>query len=188
MGADDGKKRKLYSKSGDDGSTLLPGRSVAKSDPTIAALGALDEVNAALGLCASAAATSASPDLGRMVSQVQEQLLAAGAMLATGNNPPGAELDGKTVSALESWIDRIWDELEPLEHLIVPRGCELACRLHMARTICRRAERQLVAAHQTGQAVPKVLLAYLNRLGDLLFAMARQANRDAGCGDETWRG
>ncbi len=91
---------------------------------------------------------------------------------------------------MERQIDAAWAKLPELEHFILPEGCELACRLHVARTVCHRAERAVVAWADSGagREVPPEILRYLNRLSDLLFALARLANRKAGMGEETWSG
>ena len=177
----------LYTRKGDDGHTsLMDGRRVRKDDPQVAACGDVDALNGALGWC-RCAATSAV--LNARIEQIQQELFAVGAVLAT---PAEAALPGGVqpvgppqVARLETWIDEAAALAPPLTRFVLPGGCELAARLHLARTCCRRAERTVVRL-RTGPPACGPVVMYLNRLGDLLFAWARQANRDAGVPDVLW--
>jgi cob(I)alamin adenosyltransferase len=178
---------KIYTRRGDDGRTELPGgERVPKSAPLTTALGALDELNAHLGLCVQCAGTPAA--VREVLEPVQAELLAMGALLAGA----GGEwaLDG-AVARLERQIDEQTQKLPALRHFVLPGGCESAGRLHVARCVCRRAERAAVAAAEAaraevGRAVPAVVLRYLNRLSDLLFTLARVASAADGAGDALW--
>ncbi|MHC4562336.1 MAG: cob(I)yrinic acid a,c-diamide adenosyltransferase [Planctomycetota bacterium] len=176
----------VYTRSGDDGETARPdGQRVRKSDVGIEALGTLDELNAHVGWCITAGGNDAITD---MLRAVQEELMSVGSMLADGGKASDASLDADAVGRLEKQIDAAWAKLPPLDHFVVPGGTELAARLHVARTVCRRAERRTVAAVDDGLDVRGQALRYLNRLSDLLFALARQVNIDAGAGERVWKG
>jgi cob(I)alamin adenosyltransferase len=178
---------KIYTRTGDLGTTrLLGSQTVSKSDARIESTGTLDELNAALG---SAAAASDEPILAQLRA-VQNELFVIGSHLAT---PPGASaarglpaLEPVWVPRLEHEIDAAEGQLTPLAEFVLPGGCELACRLHLARTVCRRAERVLVGLGQEHR-VPPLVLAYVNRLSDWLFVMARLANHQAGVADVPWK-
>ncbi len=180
---------KIYTKTGDDGTTGLlgPGR-VGKDDPRIESYGTVDELNAVLGL-ARAAGLDANADA--LVARLQDDLFAVGAALADPD-PNGRfhNAVGEGLAArLEGEIDRLEAELPPLTQFILPGGTPSAAQLHLARTICRRAERQVVRlGREPGGAVPHNLVAYLNRLSDFLFVLARAVNRRSGAGDIPWSG
>jgi cob(I)alamin adenosyltransferase len=172
----------IYTRTGDGGTAGLPGgKRLAKSEPAFEVLGTVDELNAHLGLC-RAACREHDGELPAHLSDVQSDLLELGAQLAAaaGTNQPPAAIP--QVARLERQIDAAWSRTPPLRHFILPNGSELACRLHVARTVCRRAERRAAAPEALHWAVP-----YLNRLSDWLFAMARLANHLAGQSDEVWR-
>ncbi len=178
---------KIYTRTGDDGTTgLFGGDRVSKSDARIECCGAIDELNASIGL----AAVVASDPISGQLRRVQGELFAVGSHIATPTGSPSAEhlpkLDEAMVQRLESEIDAAEAQLSPLRHFILPGGCELAARLHLSRTICRRAERLAVALRQQ-QVLAGVILPYLNRLGDWLFVMARLANHNAGAEDVIWQ-
>ena len=180
---------KIYTKSGDDGTTgLLSNRRVPKDDMRIEAYGTVDELNAALGL---ARASGLAPEADALAARVQDDLFAVGSALADPD-PAGPFHD--TVSAahvehLERAIDALEAGLPPLRQFILPGGSLPAAHLHLARTICRRAERLAVhLSRQPGEHVPNRLVAYLNRLSDFLFVLARAANVHAGVPDIPWRG
>ena len=180
---------KIYTRTGDDGTTgLFGGRRVAKSDPRIECYGTVDELNATLGLAAAAAEL---PDkLGAMLAQVQNELFVIGSHLATPQDDTRRlaqvpDLDESAIKRLESQIDAADAELPPLRNFILPGGSEAAARLHLARTVCRRAERLLVE-FSGEQAVEPVVLRYLNRLSDWLFVYARWCNHKAGMADVPW--
>jgi cob(I)alamin adenosyltransferase len=183
---------KLYTRSGDDGSTgLFGGGRVRKDQLRVETYGTVDELNASIGL-AAAACDPGSPvqrRLAEILAQLQSRLFDLGADLAT---PEGNEQEGKIVriapehvATVETWIDEIDAGNVPLKSFILPGGTEFAARLHLARTICRRAERRAVAL-QWEAGTNKETIVYLNRVGDLLFAMARRANADGGVGDVPW--
>ncbi|MEW4568716.1 cob(I)yrinic acid a,c-diamide adenosyltransferase [Tautonia sp. JC769] len=181
---------KIYTKTGDDGTTGLlgPGR-VGKDDLRIEAYGTVDELNAVLGVARST--TAISLDLDRKLSQLQEELFTVGAALADPD-PDGPFHDSVPhdfILRIEHEIDHVESGLPPLQHFILPGGSPTAAQLHLARTICRRAERVVVSlGHADGQHVPPSLVVYLNRLSDYLFVLARSANAEAGVADVPWRG
>ncbi len=176
---------KLYTKTGDDGSTgLLGGSRVRKDDARVEAYGDVDETNVALGF---AMVACGDPKTNSRLAALQSDLFSLGAELATqGGTTPTVSLDESRVAALEQWIDELCSSLPPLTGFVLPGGCELAARFHLARAVCRRAERSTVSlsAHQE---VRQAALVYLNRLSDLLFALARWVNQRAGVDDIPWR-
>ncbi len=180
---------KIYTKTGDDGTTglLAPGR-VGKDCPRIEAYGTVDELNAALGV-ARASKLDAVSDL--VVAQIQDDLFVVGSALADPS-PEGRfyhAVHGERVARLEQEIDRLDTELPPLTQFILPGGTLGAAQLHLGRTICRRAERQVIRLmHQPGEHVAHEILVYLNRLSDLLFVLARAVNHRAGVTDTPWGG
>lgn len=176
---------KVYTRAGDQGGTHLIGaRGVSKADPRIEAIGAVDELNSAIGLAASVAGGHLSEQL----RQVQCWLFDFGVEL--GSEAPKASLPlpnlSERVETLEAWIDAMDQRLEPLSNFILPGGTELSSRLHLARAVCRRAERRVVALGQTS-SVRGESVAFLNRLSDWLFTAARCANREAGVADAIWK-
>ncbi len=176
----------IYSRSGDGGRTENgAGNRIDKTHPQIAAVGELDELNAEIGLCLAAAAAGADDAVAGAIQPIQGDLCELSAMLA---KVAATTLEASCVGAVERRIDEAQSKLPPLDKLVLPGGCELACRLHVARGVCRRAERAIVALAASGQAVPETALAYINRLSDLLFVLARLANRNAGCDEQTWGG
>ena len=177
---------KIYTKTGDRGETsLFDGTRVLKTDPRVVAYGDVDEVQAALGV---AAAAGLDRDLADMVVSIQRDLFALGARLADPSHriaPRVSKIvvNEDSVARLEQWIDRLESELPPLRHFILAGGAAPGAALHLARTVCRRAERATLAL---GDAVEPFVLAYLNRLSDLLFVMARASNRRAGVTELEW--
>lgn len=173
----------IYTRTGDDGFTLDPdGQRIGKDDVRIEAGGTVDELNAHIGLCVSAADETAQAQVRDALAPVRKELFTVGALVASaGSGHPGT-IDETAVGRMERQIDDVSRRLGQLKHFIIPGGCELACRLHVARTVCRRAECALVAAGRTTEC-PTVVLRYVNRLSDLLFALARLANKDAGISD-----
>jgi cob(I)alamin adenosyltransferase len=181
---------KIYTRTGDDGTTgLFGGGRVRKSDARIESYGTVDELNAALGVARVAVTGGHSKSIGDAVARVQHELFVVGAHLATPEDSPSTSslplLDEAMIGRLEMEIDAAEAELEPLRKFILPGGCELAARLHLARTICRRAERVLVE-FAMDRPVSTTIVTYLNRLSDWLFVMARLANSRAGVADIAW--
>lgn len=181
---------RIYTRRGDDGETgLFGGDRRPKSDARIVAYGEIDELNAHLGLAAAGAVDEATR---RRLDTVQEDLFAIGAHLATeprdGRKVPELPpLPAGRTADMEGWIDEATEVTGTLKHFILPGGSESAARLHVARTVCRRAERSVVAL-ASRSAVDPGILAYLNRLSDYLFAAARLENHRAGRGDVEWKG
>jgi cob(I)alamin adenosyltransferase len=178
---------KIYTKTGDDGETALVGGSrCSKADLRIEAYGTVDELNAVLGLVRSC---QPAAKIDAVLGQIQHQLFVIGAELATpdGSVREMAPTGEAQIERLETAIDDFEQQLPPLHQFILPGGDSVAAHLHLARTVSRRAERCLVRLAEQQQIVlPKAVLIYLNRLGDLLFVMAREANRSAGCEDVPW--
>jgi cob(I)alamin adenosyltransferase len=177
---------KIYTKTGDDGTTgLFGGPRVSKDAPRIEAYGAVDELNAVVGL---ARTEPMSAQLDVLLARVQNELFDLGAELATPD--PVAKgtalLGGSQIATLEAAIDLYEEQLEPLRQFILPGGCPAAALLHLARTVCRRAERRIITLAAT-EAVRNELVVYVNRLSDLLFVLARAANHLAGERDVPWR-
>jgi len=177
----------LYTRQGDDGRTSLPdGQRVFKDDLRICACGEVDELNSVLGWCRLAGGVASWA--GRL-EVIQRELFSVGAELAMPEiyRLAGVALAGaEEVRRLESWIDEATAAVPPLTHFILPGGSEVSARLHVARSVCRRAERAVVRLRDDG-AVRGEIIVYLNRLGDLLFAWARLADRDAGVPDVPWK-
>jgi len=179
---------KIYTRTGDDGTTgLLGAGRVPKHDARVEAYGCVDELNAALGVARAA-------DTGRLVDEhlaaLQQQLFQVGAELATSDARLLASLERVSdddVAALERLIDRFDAELAPLTRFILPGGTPLAAQLHLARTVCRRAERRVTALAGREHVEPR-LVRWLNRLADLLFVMARWTNARDGGAETTWDG
>ena len=179
---------KIYTKTGDAGETALRGgRRVPKDDARVAAYGAVDELNAAIGFAGALDPPSFESPL---LEAIQRDLFAIGAELAAPEpaqhaKAQAAPIGATEVGALERAIDRTEDRLKPLAQFILPGGGPKAAALHVARTVCRRAEREVVGlGRQT--PVPPAILQYLNRLSDLLFVLARAANLAAGRPDLPW--
>ena len=178
---------KIYTKTGDAGETsLFDNTRVSKSDARVDAYGEVDELNACLG---AARAALDDVDLEQVLVLIQRELFAVGARLAD----PSSRIAGRVTKAavsedavprLEATIDRLEQELPPLRRFILPGGAAGGALLHLARTVCRRAERRVVALGP--DAVEGVVVVYLNRLSDLLFVMARAANRRAGIIEIEW--
>lgn len=180
---------KIYTKTGDDGTTaFFGGDRVMKTHPRIAAYGTVDETNAAVGMARTL--LSGQPGFDRLdllLQQVQNDLFVAGGDLASPGNPtyPVPRIEAAHVEELEGAIDAFDADLPPLKHFILPGGTPQAAALHVARTVCRRAERLTVDA--LGETTHESLVTrYLNRLSDLLFVLARWANHVADVPDTTW--
>jgi cob(I)alamin adenosyltransferase len=178
---------KIYTRTGDRGETaLFDGARVPKSDPRVAAYGDVDELNAWLGLVA---AHTPDDGLRAMLEQIQKDLFALGARLADpahriAGRVTKAAIANEDIARLESWIDALEAELPPLRRFILAGGSPAGAALHVARTVCRRAERSMVGLGEA--AFEPELLIYINRLSDLLFVMARAVNRRAGVAEVEW--
>jgi cob(I)alamin adenosyltransferase len=181
---------KIYTRRGDSGETDLIGSGrVPKDHLRVDAYGAVDELNATLGVCAAA---TPHADVRALLEGIQRGLFALGAHLATPEarhreslgmgEPSDAE-----IAALEAQIDTFETELPPLERFVLPGGTPQAAAFHVARTVCRRAERVAVALDRSDSLAPSAI-RYLNRLSDLLFVLARVENRRAGVCDVEWEG
>jgi cob(I)alamin adenosyltransferase len=180
---------KIYTRTGDDGGTaLFGGGRVRKHDARVGAYGDVDELNSVLGWALTRTADATTR---QRLERVQHDLFAIGAELAT---PPAAEnrvrpdvpvLPLERVATMEAWIDEADEELPALRAFILPGGTEGAAALHVARTVCRRAERSVVKLAED-QPVDTDIMTYLNRLSDLLFTLARLENRRAGRDDVEW--
>ncbi len=183
---------KLYTKQGDAGQTqLFGGQRVRKDDLRVEAYGTVDELNATIGLCVSACEDAGCQ---AMLTQIQQRLFEVGSDLATP--PPSAaatatapgtipRIGAAQIAQVEGWIDELCAKLPPMRYFVLPGGTELSSRLHVARTVCRRAERLVVTLAQHDPVSAEVVI-YLNRLSDLLFALARYANHLAGVEDVPW--
>lgn len=184
------KLNKIYTKTGDDGTTgLATGERRSKADLLIETYGTVDEVNAAIGV----ARLEASDELATILAAIQNDLFDLGADLSTPAPADGTPLPFEAlritagqITRLEREIDKLNKDIEPLDSFVLPGGSPAAAHLHMARTICRRAERLAVALASSNEVVNPEAVKYLNRLSDLLFVAARHAN-DGGKGDVLWQ-
>ncbi|HZZ70031.1 MAG TPA: cob(I)yrinic acid a,c-diamide adenosyltransferase [Phenylobacterium sp.] len=181
---------RIYTRTGDAGTTrLATGQSVSKADARVEAYGAVDETNACLGL--ARAHTEDAGEFDAILARVQNELFDLGADLATPAKPDEAAgsklriLDSQ-VTRLEGEIDALNAELPPLASFVLPGGTPAAAALHLARTVCRRAEREAVRLAEAGEPVSAPAMRYLNRLSDLLFVAARYAN-DKGAAEVFWQ-
>ena len=178
---------KVYTRTGDRGSTALGGgQRVAKNSARIAAYGTVDELNSAIG---AALALGLSERLVETLTPIQNELFHSGSDLCIlqedKERMPVPTIEAKHVEALESRIDELSEALPPLENFVLPGGAPGAAMLHLARTICRRAERACVAL-AAEEPVGETILPYLNRLSDLLFVMARYENAQREVPDVLW--
>lgn len=172
---------KIYTRTGDDGTTGLgDGTRVPKDDIRVSAFGTIDELNSQLGVLL---ATDLPGDLRTLLTNIQHALFDVGGELCI---PDRSVIDADDVKALERALDELNSGLAPLEDFILPGGTAAAAACHVARAVCRRAERSVVPLVRDGQANPQTL-RYLNRLSDLLFVIARTLNARAGKGDVLWQ-
>lgn len=177
----------IYTRQGDEGDTAhFGGRTVRKSDISCEAIGTLDELCACLGWCRTEAVAARATQLADTLERLQSHVMMVGAMFSAGEGRSTVSLGASEVTAMELQIDDAWKQAGPLKHFILPGGCELASRLHVARTLCRRAERRLVSAGDSGYPLGPEVLTCINRMSDLLFALARLANRIAGSQEVIW--
>lgn len=181
---------RIYTRTGDQGETgLFGGQRVLKNHPRVTAYGEVDELNAQLGVCIAA---GSDEEIRATLERIQADLLVAGADLATPYEE-GERVGARRVprisegmaAALEALIDHFEEGVPPLTHFILPGGTLLAAQLHVARCVCRRAERAAIAAAGK-EAINPEAVVYLNRLSDLLFTMARAANHRAGHPEAIW--
>ena len=166
----------LYTRTGDDGTTgTVGGGRIEKDSKRMHAVGDVDELNASLGMVGD-----------ENLQPLQAILFELGADLAT---PAGSDstprIKQSDIDHIEEWIDQVEEDNKPLTTFILPGGCEFAARLHYARTVCRRAERSVTTLHRESLCSSETLMV-LNRISDLLFAMARSINKQAGLGDIPW--
>jgi cob(I)alamin adenosyltransferase len=177
----------IYTKTGDTGDTsLFGGVRVRKTDPRVVAYGDVDEVQACLGVVRAAGLPA---DLDEMCLILQRDLFALGARLADPTHKIAKRvekivIDDTSIARLEGWIDKLDTEIPPLRHFILSGGSPAGAALHLARTVCRRAERSVLLLG--ADAVEPVVIIYLNRLSDLLFTIARAANHRAGVPETQW--
>jgi cob(I)alamin adenosyltransferase len=177
----------IYTKTGDTGETsLFDNTRVSKADARVDAYGEVDELNACLGV---ARAADVDDDIGALIESLQKDLFALGARLADPSARIAARVEkvvigSDTIERLELTIDRLEAMLPPLRRFILPGGSPAGSALHLARTVCRRAERRVIGLG--GGAVDPILLVYMNRLSDLLFVMARVVNHRAGVPETEW--
>ena len=180
---------KLYTKTGDDGSTgLLGGQRVSKDSFRVQVCGTVDELNSMVGLTAVACRFE---EIESILRTLQNRLFELGADLATPIAPDKnathkPHIGPEQVQEAEQIIDRVCEPTEPLSHFVLPGGSELAARLHLARAVCRRTERLCVALAKA-EPVGEHVVSYLNRMSDLLFALARRANQLEGVKDVPWQ-
>ena len=180
---------KIYTRTGDAGETgLASGARVSKSDPRVEAYGTVDELNAAIGIARLHSGQNDRIDA--MLGRIQNELFDLGADLATPHDPPprweALRIIDSQVERLEAEIDWMNESLKPLDSFILPGGSPLSTHLHLARTICRRAERDAIRAAEAGRDLSPVALRYLNRLSDHLFCAGRRANAN-GADDVKWK-
>ena len=183
------KLTRIYTKGGDKGKTALgSGKRVVKHHPRVAAYGTVDETNAAVGLARLHTGEAGDPEIDAILGRVQNDLFDLGADLATPeqDNPefPPLRIVPEQTERLEAEIDRLNAELAPLNSFVLPGGCPAAAYLHQARTLARRAEREITALAENETINPEAV-RYINRLSDLFFVMSRYLN-DKGAADVLW--
>jgi cob(I)alamin adenosyltransferase len=177
---------KIYTKGGDSGDTsLFGGERVRKNHPRVRAYGEVDELCSTIGV--AIASLGGRAGIARTLREIQHHLFRVGGVLAdpagkAGLVPPGAA----EAKALEEEIDRLEAELHGLKRFILPGGSPGGAEIHLARAVCRRAERAVVDLVDQGERIPSEIVVYLNRLSDYLFVAARAVNREAGAEEEPW--
>jgi cob(I)alamin adenosyltransferase len=183
---------KVYTRQGDRGETrLVGGQTLPKDDVRIEAYGTVDELGAALGVVLALGDGAVGERCREMLTRVQNDLFHMGSMLATHEDDrerfPGPSIEARHVETLEGWIDEVNGALPPLENFVLPGGTEAAARLHVARCVCRRAERRTVTLGRQapGEATARAV-TYLNRLSDLLFVLSRDENHRTGTPEVLW--
>jgi cob(I)alamin adenosyltransferase len=178
---------KVRTRTGDDGTTALgSGTRVSKADPRIEAYGTVDELNAQIGVVQAA---GVAPELADPLRQIQNDLFHLGAELcipeADRPRHSGPRIEPRHIEFLDRLVDRFNAQLTPLKNFVLPGGALSAAQLHVARTVCRRAEREVIALAGKEPVGPHVVM-YLNRLSDVLFILARYQNKAAGVDEPTW--
>jgi cob(I)alamin adenosyltransferase len=176
---------KIYTKTGDDGTTgLIGGKRVKKLHPRIIAYGAVDELNSAIGIVLSLRLDS---DINQLLTQIQNDLFVVGADLANPTlNDTSSRVSTDMYAFLEKNIDRLENELSPITYFILPGGDHVASQIHLARSICRRAEVNIIELSESEQ-INKTCQVYMNRLSDLLFVIARSINKRKKINDVAWK-
>jgi cob(I)alamin adenosyltransferase len=180
---------RIYTRTGDDGTTgLVGGARVKKTSQKVAAYGDVDELNSHLGVCVEHLSPASAHLIKDKLTTIQNELFDIGAELAT---PADAHWEGmlkagpEHVQRLEQWIDELNTPIPPLTSFILPGGSPLAAQLHVARTVCRRAERSILELHEQ-EPVARPILEYINRLSDLLFVMSRAVNHALNAPEVLW--
>ncbi len=176
---------KIYTKTGDDGTTgLIGNKRVKKSNPRIASYGMVDELNASIGIILS---SKLGKDIRDMLTKIQNDLFVVGADLANPNpENKSNRVTSEMVSYLEKEIDRLEEKLSPITYFILPGGDLIASHVHLARAICRRAETNMVHLSES-EDINNACLIYMNRLSDLLFVVARTINKRKKISDVAWK-
>lgn len=176
---------KIYTKTGDDGTTgLIGGTRVKKSHQRIVSYGEVDETNSAIGIVLSSKLDS---DIGDLLTKIQNDLFVAGSDLANPDlTDSSSRVTDKMVTYLENQIDKLESELEPITYFILPGGDLVASQVHLARSICRRAEVSIIKLAEVEQ-INKTCQIYINRLSDLLFVIARVINKRKKIQDVDWK-
>ena len=175
---------KIYTKTGDDGTTgLQGGKRVLKSNPRIVAYGAVDEINSSLGVILS---NNVDESIRQILSKIQNDLFVAGSELSSPNNEKSIKITSQMVEFLENNIDQLEKKLPALTNFILPGGHPIASLIHVSRTITRRAETQIISLSEK-EKINENCIKYLNRLSDLLFVMARTVNKRNGIEDVIWK-
>ena len=194
---------KIYTRTGDKGQTsLFGGERVSKTNGRVAAYGCLDELNSQLGICATLCREQKQfTEETLWLLQVQRDLFALGSWLASreaseraalgeeafqGARQNRTHVDETRVTEIEEQIDRWHAHLEPMKSFILPGGSLTGGQMHVARTMCRRAEREVIALAESGETVPPLVITYLNRLADALFTLARHLNHRLGIHEDPW--
>lgn len=182
-------KSALYTRTGDTGTTsLVDGSRVKKNCVRIEAYGTIDELSSCLGMVASC--PGCAEDIKLEIEEIQNELFNIGCYLATdveaGKEPRCESVTEEKLSALESWVDRLDEKTPKIRAFVLPGGCDLASRAHLARTICRRAERRILDLEEVSFVDP-ALIKYVNRLSDYLFILARYFNHLQGKEEITWK-
>lgn len=179
----------IYTKAGDEGETsLVGGERVLKDDPRVAAYGAVDELSSVIGLLVTFCSQEADAFF---LQKIQRDLFVIGGFLATDLKTDALKqhllINDDMVNSVEMEIGLLEEKLPKLQSFILPGGCRPACISHICRTICRRAEREIVRfMHQNEESMSNILLRYMNRLSDYLFLFARKMNQDAGQEELIW--